>query len=506
MSMPSLDPLLGLALIGNDLALSSSAKLRSDIYTACPNQDRYMLSGYAVICDIHLEHGVFAKVVRAMREYGWSGIQAHAEDAAQAVAASGGMRIVEGEIFRSNSLTDSIGSADVFFMDGDVYYTVIVSREFREFHPRGPVEPQDFMYLISSSSRRASMSESRTLEAGIVSQGESEIRNKLAAFTEAIQKAAEKVVGHETVEAFPFSWIPREVPHSRMADLRRRFAKENIQVNVIPAVIENTRAGAAEILSVKGHRSLLLELKEAGFARESDVLARRGAKEEETKASLEVLKFSELVKSEFLLQCRKSSSLLVRVASRKEIEEAPVAGLVCASCSRTFKDELVSQGLSVSDLGKEMSDGSHWMTVWVSARLVEAGIPLDAIYWNLEESGDEIDIMVDFMGELWLIELKDREFGAGDAHPFNYRTVRYASSKSFIISTDKVSPDAKRVFAELSRPNRSSASSQPVYIEGLDNVASYFQKEVNRASSWQANSYLNLPKLLTGFDLTKVLG
>src|SRR5438445_4739345 len=77
---------------------------------------------------------------------------------------------------------------------------------------------------------------------------------------------------------------------------------------------------------------------------------------------------------------------------------------------------------------------------------------------------------------LWVLELKDREFGSGDAHPFNYRRARYGANEAVIITTEKVSSEAKRVFEELSRSSdtgrqtgaqRSTRLSSPVLIEGL---------------------------------------
>jgi hypothetical protein len=72
------------------------------------------------------------------------------------------------------------------------------------------------------------------------------------------------------------------------------------------------------------------------------------------------------------------------------------------------------------------------MTIWVTHKLSELGVPSEAVLWNLSESGDEIDIVVEFLGQLWIFELKDREFGSGDAHPFNYRRVRYHAQKQLL--------------------------------------------------------------------------
>lgn len=79
------------------------------------------------------------------------------------------------------------------------------------------------------------------------------------------------------------------------------------------------------------------------------------------------------------------------------------------------------------------------MTIWVTSLLNKLGVPLETILWNVSEAGDEVDILVDFLGQLWIFELKDsREFGSG-CSSLNYRQVRYRATKAIIITTEKVS-------------------------------------------------------------------
>ncbi|MEW2253396.1 hypothetical protein AB0907_39555 [Streptomyces sp. NPDC006975] len=457
-------------------------------------------------CDIPLDVPDFGKIMYALRSHGWEGVQAEAENQARKLIVSGGLDLPAEEVLRRSVFSEAIGAAEVFFRDGCIYYAQLVNPTT----PRVSISDfDDLMYAVSSTRRRVQgRSEDRKVfEIGLVSNGDGDLTGKLKILAEAIERAAADSLDGRRVRHFNFLWTDREPQRSRLEGLKERFAGEGIELGIAQPVMNPVKEEAAAVLENDGNRALLLELKNAVFAREADVLARRGNKQEETKESLELLKKSGLVKSEHLLQCKKTSALLIRVDSLEELKVPAVAQLSCAGCSRKFADELTSEGYSVSALGRELSNGSHWMTLWVTRRLVEAGIPLGSIAWNLEESGEEVDIMVDFMGELWLIELKDREFGAGDAHPFNYRTVRYRSNRSFIISTDKVSPDAKKVFAELSRaaPNRRVGQSQPVYIEGLDKTATKFREEVRRLSTVRANTLLRIPEMLTGYNLSAAL-
>ncbi|MFJ3194650.1 hypothetical protein ACIPJQ_18740 [Streptomyces griseoviridis] len=465
-----------------------------------------MLRGLAMTCDIPLDVPDFGKIMRALRSHGWEGVETEAENQTRKLIDSGSLKVPAEDVLRRSVFSAAIGVVEVFFKDGFIYYAQLVNPTT----PRVSISDfDDLMYAVSSSRRRVqNRGEDRKLfEIGVVSHSSEDLTVKLNQLAEGIERAAADTLDGRRVRHFNFVWASREPQRSRIEVLKERFANEGIELRIAQPDMDPTKETASGILENDSNRALLLELKTAVFARESDVLARRGNKQEETKESLELLKKSGLVKSEHLLQCRKSNALLIRVDSLEEIEVPAVAQLSCAGCSRKFKDELTSEGYSISPLGRELSNGSHWMTLWVTRRLVEAGVPLESIAWNLEESGEEVDIMVDFMGELWLIELKDREFGAGDAHPFNYRTVRYRSNRSFIISTDKVSPDAKKVFAELSRaaPNRRPGQSQPVYIEGLDKTAAKFREEVRRLSTVRANALLKIPEMLTGYNLSGVL-
>ncbi len=95
---------------------------------------------------------------------------------------------------------------------------------------------------------------------------------------------------------------------------------------------------------------------------------------------------------------------------------------------------------------------SHWMTIWVTDLLVRAGISKEAIAWNAAAGEDELDIMTDAIGHRVFFELKDREFGLGDAYPFAYRVTRYGGTFGVVVSTDRVADEAKKFFDEQ-RPN-----------------------------------------------------
>jgi hypothetical protein len=222
------------------------------------------------------------------------------------------------------------------------------------------------------------------------------------------------------------------------------------------------------------------------------------------------------------LMCNRTSAPLTRLSDGDRLKSEEVGTLICPSCGAAFKDEQLTEGYSLSELGRRLTQSSHWMTVWVTKRLVDLGISPESILWNIEESGEEVDLIVNVLDELWIFELKDREFGAGDAYPFNYRRVRYRAQKGIIITTERVSADAKRVFEDLAQESGRSTGrivrsasgalrreprpeSRPVFIEGLDRVRSILETEVAGAAWRSAADRMTLLGELTGYDLAGIV-
>jgi hypothetical protein len=182
------------------------------------------------------------------------------------------------------------------------------------------------------------------------------------------------------------------------------------------------------------------------------------------------------------------------------------ADLIHAPCSRPFRDENLSEGYALSDLGQRLVQKSNWLTVWVTEQLVDVGVPENAILWNLAESGEEVDILLEFLGEVWIFELKDRTFSTGDAYPFNYRRARYGATKAFVVTTDHVASDAKRILRELSdQARRAAPSTAATYIEGLNSVRPTCETEVARTAVNYAGRRLQPLALSTGFDLRRLV-
>lgn len=149
---------------------------------------------------------------------------------------------------------------------------------------------------------------------------------------------------------------------------------------------------AAGIISDKLARDTLIDLSKAVFARERDILGRRNKAQYDVREAITKLKQTGLLNTEYLLECKRTGTPLTRFKDRQQLDNNYVANLACPSCGELFSRETLSEGYSLTDLGRQMSRQSHWMTVWVTDKLTKLGVPEDSIIWNISEAGEEIDL------------------------------------------------------------------------------------------------------------------
>lgn len=330
-----------------------------------------------------------------------------------------------------------------------------------------------------------------------------DVKKKAELFAEEIKQAIATCVDGRKFRHFQFDWKEVRYSKEKLDAIKGKRTPDSANATFSPAALDNQSTCGADILANNKNRDTILSIAKAGFARQRDMLnARPTAEQEATQAAIQALKSAGLVDIKYLLECKKDQSQLARFDSKSDISTGT---LRCPTCNNLFSEELISEGYSLSTLGKSLIQKSHWMTVWVTQRLVETGVPQESILWNLSEGGEEVDIVLDVLGNIWILELKDREFGPGDAHPFNYRQVRYDSSRAIIITTEKISKEAKRVFGELARAASRKRSAIPVYIEGLDMAGEKLLKLVGDAHSSRAYRTLVRAASAGGFDMSNLL-
>jgi hypothetical protein len=380
-------------------------------------------------------------------------------------------------------------NGDVFFRDGDIFYLItnVVGDTARHLDPyyarqREKADPE--------------------IEIGIISSEPSNATKRLEEFAENLTSCISNSLDGRKVRHMSFEWSEANSDGSGI-DRIMAMANEQSDVSFSKAKLDDDEVEAALILSDKGARTTLIDMGRAGFARESDIFGTRKGGQAKREV-LHSLVENGMLQEEYLLECKRTNAPLTRLESPDQLQTDSIGNLPCGTCGSLFKDENVAKGFAVTELGRKLANASHWMTIWLTRQLVDVGIGIDSIWWNLEESSEEVDILVEILGQLWIFELKDREFGAGDAYPLNYRQARYRANKSFVVTTEKVSRDAKRVFEEALRQSRSNRE-KPVYVEGLEEATLKLKDAVTIASLQYANYRLRPLTRVSGFDFGQVL-
>ncbi|BAI80369.1 hypothetical protein DEFDS_0895 [Deferribacter desulfuricans SSM1] len=254
---------------------------------------------------------------------------------------------------------------------------------------------------------------------------------------------------------------------------------------------------AAELLVNTDIRRFMLRLAQVGKMTSKDAV-------ELAKSDiLERLLSLGLITEEYLLTCKQDQHTICVVPSKKHLTTDPMASLRCSICGRSFPEENLQVIYTLSERGKKLLDGSLWMSIWVTELLKKSGVKEECIKWGLEASGEELDIMVEDFDSRLFFELKDREFGLGDAYPFVYRTTRYGGVSGIIATMDKVSTDAKKFFEE--ETHRREYPIRIQYLEGPKQIQEDIPKIVEQLALSQARRMIQPFSIRIGFDLWPIV-
>ena len=389
-------------------------------------------------------------------------------------------------------------NGDIFFVgDGEVFFLLIASRSsymegyWEERFSEPPVH-------LAQESRRPQ------IILGVISSTSEELDQRLNEFIVAVETAI-KSIGRQNETNEAFRWEEVSLGTSSLSKLRNEAASREIRFE--EPELGADYINAAYILVDAATRELLIEISQAGFVLERDLLGRKRKDSEKIQAILEKARQGGLVTVDYVLECKKEGKVLTRLSSQEQINVPGVAELKCPFCNSSFGQEKLSMGYSLSQLGDRMLHGSHWMNVLVTSLLVNLGIPQSSILWYVSEAGGEVDILAEVMESLWIFELKDKEFGAGDAYALNYRRVMYDVDRTVVITTDRVSLDAKRVLegvqSEGSRYRK--RRNDVIYIEGHEQVKELLTKEVSLSRLRYVQRLLVPLGEFSGYNLGKVL-
>ncbi|MEZ5816365.1 MAG: hypothetical protein R3D44_04715 [Hyphomicrobiaceae bacterium] len=344
-----------------------------------------------------------------------------------------------------------------------------------------------------------------TIEIGMIAIHD-DVRSEalLGEFVGHVSQTAKRMESEDISIGEDFQDVPNELT---MKEIVERSGISRPPRFVTPT-LDGRDVGAIDQIAIKPIWELLIDISKSRQARKEDVLRSANAPSEKT--ILDLIS-EDLLRRGTALECKKTSAAILRTQDEQFLLSPFLGSTLCPNCGSPLSEERRAEFYMLGDRGSRLLRGNFWLTSLVTRALVEVGVSLESIWWNLEEGGGELDILASFRGQIWVFELKDREFGAGDAYPFNHRRERYRATQSVIITTDKVSSDAKETFSDMERHARESRSyggrsvRAPIYIEGLGDLRKRLDDLARSASVGYVREVLGPVEIATGYSLANVL-
>lgn len=253
---------------------------------------------------------------------------------------------------------------------------------------------------------------------------------------------------------------------------------------------------AANFLSNEKVREFLIRLAKLTKMTEKDV-----EQELTTKDSINEFIMLGLVAEEYLLTCKQDQHTICFLSSRDQLMKESTSSIRCTTCGRAFPEENVKEIFTITEKGRNLVHGSRWMSIWITELLAKNGIKKDTIRWQLEGNGDELDVLVQDFNSRVFLELKDREFGIGDAYPFAYRINRYGGTLGAIVTTSKVAQDARKFLGE----ERKRGTIRISYLEGNQGIEEGIKHMIKELSMIQIRKLINPISELVGFSLFPII-
>jgi len=388
-------------------------------------------------CQLKLESNDFTKILMEMNESGFKSL-----------------------VWQSKlAMLSSAGISD---LNDDILHWIGFYRIKRDhayvYHADIFVEGETIVYVLIETARYNH--EYKRVEIGVFSENKQHAMQFLRKYAEQFEASVKLKLDGRRVRHMEFKWLL--TPTNDIIDTQVTFEKKF----KFASLNELDSQAALRIRDVET-RHLLFKIAKQDPTKIFQFDSIRYASK---KGFFDRLQSWDLIKPKLLIMCKENASKIRLVESRNVLDGADFSSQKCKKCGRIWKNELLKDVYQLSELGKKMTRASHWMTVLVTDVLVSKGISLNSIIWNLSEASEEVDCMVQFHDKVWIFEFKDRNFEAGDAYALHYRGIKFQAYRKIIVTTGKVSSEARKVFSDLSRTVSSSFSITPIYIEGLENL------------------------------------
>jgi hypothetical protein len=174
------------------------------------------------------------------------------------------------------------------------------------------------------------------------------------------------------------------------------------------------------------------------------------------------------------------------IPSLSMLKELEKSGVTCTSCGAKITDERIDNLFKISEKGIKLVNSSYWMVGRVVGVLSKLGVKDSDIFADVRYDGEQIDVMALCMRNWLVFELKDREFGLGDAYKFHGKISRLSqktrsSIVPIIVTTKNVAAEARKLLSEVGSYRSYGYEGEPghrdyIFAEGLEKLEPEIEK------------------------------
>ena len=169
--------------------------------------------------------------------------------------------------------------------------------------------------------------------------------------------------------------------------------------------------------------------------------------------TIESLSSLKLINRDYFVYCRQSGLQISKVATLEYIQEASKRGLKCPHCGKTFLEEKIDQGLSLTQFGEKFTKPNLWLALHAVLLLEQIKIDPKNILIREENDYKNLDIFVNHYGKLVYLSVKEDDLTSHDTYMFKMRSDIYKADISVLICGHTLKINDKKYLNSVSKDN-----------------------------------------------------
>jgi hypothetical protein len=243
-----------------------------------------------------------------------------------------------------------------------------------------------------------------------------------------------------------------------------------------------------QIFAKREYRDLLFKIKKQGY------LTKELSEKDDNEEILDVLKEQELINKSIIIVCSETDKWWnISIKDEENLSKLKELGISCTHCGKDIEYEKTESLYKLTEKSKVLLEKSTWMTGIVVEKLIDLGFNEELIFVNVSYSGEETDIITFHLGEIYIFELKAKEFSIGEYYKFFGRLTRIQNKAKkrvipVIITTEIISPDVKEILKDIGGnsnieiDDEESSLTNWVLIEKLDEFETKIIEKINKST------------------------